>query len=320
MKTLGLELYSKMYTSRRSEQRIIEEYSKDEMKTPMHMSMGQEAIPAAVCQALHPDDQIYATYRSHAAFLSKTNDVERFFAELFGKETGTAQGKSGSMHIADHNKGHMCSSAIVASCVPVAVGASFAQKQRKSGRIACVFFGDGAVDEGSVWESLNVACAMRLPTLFVCEDNNLAVHTASHVRQGYKKLSDVLRAFECNVFESDSTDVENIYHTTKEAISAINSNSRPSFLHIKCYRYLEHVGVSEDFNAGYRSKEEYMEWRKLDSLDMQRKKLLNGGLENTVKNLEAEINIRIDLSIDKARQAACPKIESLYKGVYYEEN
>jgi len=320
MKTLGLELYSKMYTARRSEQRIMEEYSKDEMKTPMHMSMGQEAIPAAVCQALHPDDQIYATYRSHAAFLSKTNDVERFFAELFGKETGTAQGKAGSMHIADHKKGHMCSSAIVASCVPVAVGASFAQKKQKSGRIACVFFGDGAVDEGSVWESLNVACAMRLPTLFVCEDNNLAVHTASYVRQGYKSLSAILRAFECNVFESASTDVEILYNTAKEAISSIKLNSRPSFLHFKCYRYLEHVGVNEDFNVGYRSKEEYEEWRKQDSLDMQRKRLLDEGLGDIVKNLETEINIRIDLSIGKARQAACPEIKSLYKGVYYEEN
>jgi len=320
MKTLGLELYSKLYTARRSEQRIMEDYSQDEMKTPMHMSMGQEAIPAAVCQALNPDDQIYVTYRSHAAFLSKTNDIERFFAELFGKETGTAQGKAGSMHIADHTKGHMCSSAIVASCVPVAVGASFVHKQRKSGRIACVFFGDGAVDEGVVWESLNVACAMQLPTLFVCEDNNLAVHTASHVRQGYKSLGDVLRGFDCSVFESDSTDVEVLYQTATEAIAAIRTTGRPSFLHLKCYRYLEHVGINEDFDAGYRSREEFEEWHKRDSLDTQRKRLVDAGLKDAVELLEAEINERIDRSIQKARGAAFPKIEALYQGVFYEKD
>jgi len=320
MKTLGLELYSKLYTARRSEQRIAEEYLHDEMKTPMHMSMGQEAIPVAVCQALHADDQIYVTYRSHAAFLSKTNDIERFFAELFGKETGTAQGKAGSMHIADHTKGHMCSSAIVASCVPLAVGASFVHKQQKSGRIACVFFGDGAVDEGVVWESLNVACAMQLPTLFVCEDNNLAVHTSRQVRQGYKSLGDVLRGFECSIFESASTDVEELYQTATEAIGAIRTSGRPSFLHLKCYRYLEHVGINEDFDAGYRTKEEFEEWRKRDSLDIQRKRLVDAELKESVELLEAEINERIDRSIQKAREADFPKIESIYQGVYYEKN
>src|SRR3989338_4702030 len=166
-KGLSRELYRKLYLIRCAEERIIKHYPEDEMKTPMHMSMGQEAVAVGVCHALGPHDQIFASYRSHAAFLTRTGDLEKFFGELYGRVSGTAAGKAGSMHVSSPERGHLCSSAIVASYLPVAVGAAFANKQKDNGGVTCAFFGDGALDEGAFWESLNVACVMRLPVLFV---------------------------------------------------------------------------------------------------------------------------------------------------------
>lgn len=319
MNPLSLSLYETLYTVRRAEQAIIAWYPQDDMKTPMHMSMGQEAIPVAVCHALAAEDQVFATYRSHAAFLAKTGDVDRFFGELYGKETGTAQGKAGSMHLADCRKGYVCSSAIVASCIPVAVGASFAHKRQGDGLISCVFFGDGAVDEGVAWESLNVACVMRLPTLFVCEDNSLAVHTATAVRRGYRSLADVVGAYDCAVFAADTTDVEALHRLAAEAIGAIRRTGRPAFLHARCYRYLEHVGIHDDFDAGYRSREEFERWFARDCVLLQRQRLFEqGGAEAEVRRLEAGIDGRIEAAIQRAKAAAFPPRGALYQGVFYE--
>ena len=140
---LEIELYRKMYLIRAVEEAIQEEYDNDEMKTPMHMSMGSEFISAAVLTALGDRAQVFSSYRSHAPFLARTDDVGTFFAEMYGKRGGTSEGKGGSMHLALPDKGFMYSSGIVASCIPVAVGAAYANKVKRNGKIAVVFFGDG---------------------------------------------------------------------------------------------------------------------------------------------------------------------------------
>jgi pyruvate dehydrogenase E1 component alpha subunit len=291
------------------------------MKTPMHMSMGQEAIPTAVCHALGADGQIFASYRSHAPFLARTENTDRFFAELYGKATGTANGKAGSMHMADAAAGHLLSSAIVASCIPVAVGTAFANKSQKTGKIACVFFGDGAVDEGVFWESLNIACLMKLPVLFVCEDNGLAVHTKTGSRQGYPSLTKIVSQYNCSVTEHDTTDVETLYHAACASIASIREDGRPAVLHCACYRYLEHVGINEDFDAGYRSSQELAQWKKKDSIVLQRERLLKAGLsEEAVRKHERDIDLQIESSIAKARSAPFPVKEELYRGVFHEKN
>lgn len=321
MSEVSLDLYKQLYLIRRAEELIIKHYPEDDMKTPMHMSMGQEAIPAAVCYALGLAGQIFASYRSHAAFLAKTRDTDRFFAELYGKKSGTAAGRAGSMHLAAPDQGHMCSSAIVASCIPVAIGAAFANKWKKNGVIACVFFGDGALDEGVFWESLNVACAMKLPVLMICEDNMLAVHTPGHIRQGYKSIKDVANGFNCTVYEEDTTDVETIYGLARQAIDSIEKKGCPAFLHLKCYRYLEHVGISEDFDAGYRSRSEFEEWLRRDSLALQRKRLDTIGYSPAaVVEEERAIDDQIQRSIRLAKDADFPKAAELYKGVFHENN
>ncbi|MFC1943178.1 thiamine pyrophosphate-dependent dehydrogenase E1 component subunit alpha [Chloroflexota bacterium] len=314
---LNLDLYKKLYLARRAEEKICEHYMEDEMKTPMHMSMGEEAIAVGICHALKAEDQVFATYRSHAIYLAKTQDTNDFFAEMYGKDTALLKGKGGSMHMCAPESGFMGTSAIVASIISVAVGAAFANKQKDNGRLTTVFFGDGATNEGTFWESLNVACLMKLPILFVCEDNGLAVHTATSKRQGYGSITDIVSKFNCNVLEENTTDVEVIYELTGQAIKLIKTNQMPCFMYLRYYRYLEHVGVNEDFDGGYRSREEFEEWYKKDPVNLQRKKLLQQGIEEgEIINIEREINAQIENSIRMAKEAPFAEVGELYKGVF----
>lgn len=314
---LNLELYKKLYLARRAEEKIREYYMEDDMKTPMHMSMGEEAIAVGVCHALDAEDQVFATYRSHAIYLAKTQKIDDFFAEMYGKDTALLKGKGGSMHMFAPECGFMGTSAIVASIIPVAMGAAFTNKRQDNGKVVGVFFGDGATDEGNFWESLNIACLMKLPAILVCEDNDFAVHTATHKRQGYASITDIVSKFNCNVLKENTTDVEVIYTLTRQAINLIKTTRMPCFMHLKYYRYLEHVGVNEDFDAGYRSKEEFVSWYKKDPVILQRKKLLKQGTrEAEIIKVEEEINSRIENSIKIAKEAPFSEASELYKGVF----
>jgi TPP-dependent pyruvate/acetoin dehydrogenase alpha subunit len=316
MTKLNLALYKKLYLIRRAEETIRKYYAEDEMKTPMHMSMGEEAISVGVCGALRPDDQVYGSYRSHAIYLAKTQDTDSFFAEMYGKETTLLKGKGGSMHMCAPECGFMGTSAIVASGIPVAVGAAFAHKQQRSGKIAVVFFGDGAIDEGDFWESLNVACVMKLPVLFVCEDNGYAVHTPASTRHGYRSITDIVSRFDCKVFQDNTTDVEVVYKLARRAVRYVRTSQRPCFLYLKYYRYLEHVGVNEDFNAGYRPRDEFLKWYEKDPVALQRTKLLNQGIkEPEVVRIEREIDARIENSLKLAKEAPFADTGELYKDV-----
>ena len=314
---LNLDLYKKLYLIRRAEEKIREHYMEDEMKTPMHMSMGEEAIAVGVCHALKTEDQVFGTYRSHAIFLAKTQKIDDFFAEMYGKDTALLKGKGGSMHMCAPEFGFMGTSAIVASVIPVAVGAAFANKQRGNGKLVTVFFGDGALDEGDFWESLNLACLMKLPVLFVCEDNGFAVHTATYKRQGYASITDIVSKFNCNVLKENTTDAEVIYGLTCQAIKLIKTKQMPCFIHLKYYRYLEHVGVNEDFDAGYRAREEFEEWYQKDPVNLQRAKLLKQGIkEEEIVRIEGVLNSQIENSIRLAKEAPFAEASELYKNVF----
>ena len=321
MSQLSLDLYKDLYLIRRSEEYIIKHYEEDDMKTPMHMSMGQEAVSVAICCALNPDDQIFGSYRSHAAFLAKTQDTDRFFAEMYGKTTGTARGKSGSMHLAAPELGHMVSSAVVASCLPLALGAGFASKRQNTGKVAVVFFGDGAQDEGVFWESINVASLMKLPVVFVCEDNDLAQHATKGMRQSYKSIIDIVSQMDFGVYDCNTTDIESMYQMADEAVRSARETFKPSFFRVECFRYLEHVGIYQDFDAGYRTRESFEDWQKSDSVVLQRKKLVSDGYsEADIQGHEKNIDQRIEASISLAMSADFPENEELYTGVFFEEN
>ena len=313
---LNLELYKKLYLVRKAEDKIKVHYTEDEMKTPMHMSMGGEAVSVGVISALAAEDQVTGTYRSHAIYLAKTLETDIFFAELFGKTGGTAEGKGGSMHLLSPESGLICTTAIVGTNIPFGVGAAYANKIAGNNKIVAIFFGDGAVDEGAFWESLNFASLKKLPVVFVYEDNAYAVHTPKKVRHGYNSITDIVSNFNYNVFHEDSTDVELIYNLTNEAIQAVRSTQNPSFIHFEYYRYLEHVGVFEDFDAGYRSRNEYEEWYKKDPIILQRNKLLSSYSADEIKGIEKEIDEQVIKSFELAKRAEFPHNDELYKNVF----
>lgn len=316
-KNLNIELYKKMYLIRTAEQRICDKYSENGMKTPMHMSMGEEAIAVGVSSALQKTDQIFGTYRSHAIYLAKTGDTDDFFAELYGRSTALLRGRGGSMHLCAPKHGFMGTSAIVASSIPVAVGSAFANQCLNNKKIVAVFFGDGAVDEGVFWESLNCACLMKIPVLFVYEDNGFAVHSPVSQRHGYKSITKIVEGFNCLVRSTDTTDVEEIYNLTLASLMELKNTSKPIFLQVRYYRYCEHVGVAEDFNAGYRLKTEFEEWRKRDPLLLQRNKLTKLSFsENEIKIIEDKINLQVESSIKRAQDAPLSTKSELCKELY----
>jgi len=287
------------------------------MKTPMHMSMGAEAISVGVCEALGARGQVFGTYRSHALYLAKTEDTDDFFAEVYGKETALLKGKGGSMHLCSPDHGFMGTSAIVASIIPVAAGCAFANKRANNGRMVAVFFGDGAVEEGVFWESMNLACLMKLPMLFVCEDNGLAVHASKAERQGFKSITEIVSKFNCLVYEAETTDTEAIYNLTRQAVKQVNAHGMPAFLRLEYFRYLEHVGVNEDFDAGYRRRDEFEQWLSEDPVSLQRKKLKDlGWAEDAIEGLEAQINDKVNRSLIKAQEAEFCNVSELFGGVF----
>ena len=320
MHEISRELYKTMYLIRQVEEKIRKHYGEDEMKTPTHLSVGAEAIAVGVLGALDPQDVVFGTYRSHGIYLAKTGETDKFFGELFGRVSGVSRGKAGSMHLASPSHGLMLTSAVVGTTIPVAVGSAFANQYQKKESMVAVFFGDGAIDEGVFWESLNLACLKKLPMIFVCEDNDLAIHTKTADRHGYRSIADIVSQFDCFVVRSESTDVEILYHLTKDAIAQCRVNPRPMFMHLKYYRYYEHVGVNDDFRFGYRGEDEFKTWLARDPLSLQRTRLKTQGLgEEALRGIEQPIEEQIDKSFRAAAAAAFPERDELFHHVYANE-
>jgi TPP-dependent pyruvate/acetoin dehydrogenase alpha subunit len=318
-KATSIQLFKSLFLARRSEEYIVKHYPENRMRTPMHMSMGQEFVSVGVCAALEGKADVFASYRSHAAFLAQTHDTDLFFSELYGRTSGTGEGKGGSMHLAAPEQGHILSSGVVATQIPVAVGAAFANRQLGTGRTAVVFFGDGAADAGVFWESINAAALFRLPVIFVCEDNGYAVDTPREARQVAASLSETVKPFGCDTYDDDSGDLESVYKLARAAVDKAHRERRPQFLNIKCCRYLEHVGTSEDWHWGYRDKATVeREWLSRDALIQQRKRLLAHQIsESAVKTMEEEIDQAIRASVKRASEAPIPAPDRLYAGVFH---
>lgn len=313
---LNKELYRKIYLIRMAEEKVRELYPTDVIKTPVHLSHGEESIVAGVCQALTPDDQVYGSCRGHALYLSTNGSLEAFFGELYGNKLGVAKGKAGSMHLSSPDTGFIASSAIVASIIPVALGAAFAAKYKKEKRIVVVFFGDGATEEGVYWETLNFASLKKLPILFVCENNELAIHAHIACRQSYV-IPEAVKPFGIPTHSDDTTDPEIIYNVAKEAVRKIRETSEPYFLHFKYHRYLEHVGINEDYQFEYRKKEDYAHWYAVDPITIQRNKLLSiGVVEAEIQKLEVAINQNIEASLKRVAAAEMPEASELFEDVY----
>lgn len=314
---VSLSLYRKMFLIRSSEEAIRQKYHEDEMKTPVHLAIGEEAIAAGVCQGLNAKDKIFATYRNHGIYLARTEETDLFFGELYGRVSGMFRGKGGSMHISSPKAGFLGTSAVVSTTIPVALGCAFTQKTEKSSGFSVVFFGDGAIDEGVFWESVNFACLKRLPVIFVCEDNGLAIHSSAKSRHGYESIAKIISEFNCNVLESKTTDAEEIHKMLIRGKKLHNKNGKPVFLCLSYYRYLEHVGINTDFQFGYRKESDFKKWQKIDPLAIMRAKVLKSGVsEEKVRKIESFILRKIEAGIVKAKKAPYANESEVLKNVY----
>ncbi len=306
-------LYRRLLLARLCEERIRREYAKDEMKTPVHLGIGQEAIPVGVCHALPPGTRSFGTYRNHALYLALTGDTDGFFGELYGKITGPGKGKAGSMHMCSPEKGLMATSAVVATTIPVAVGAALANQYQGNGHLVVSFFGDGAVEEGVFWESLNFACLRGLRILFVCEDNGLAIHTAAAARQGFRSILEAVRPFGCHTAEAEGAHLLSVIESTRLLLSRMSEDPKPAFLHCAYFRFLEHVGPQEDFQVGYRRRPTPEEFERLDPLLRFEKTLQETGCSvEDLSRTRQQVEKQIDQSVRSAREAPFAPPAELY--------
>ena len=247
------------------EERIIELYPSDRIQSPVHLSIGQEAVAVGICDALRPDDLMFATYRSHAFYIAKGGGLGPMFAELYGRRDGVSGGKAGSMHLSAPSVGLMGSSAVVASAIPHAVGAAMALKRRGGNAVAVSVFGDGATEEGVYHESLNFAALKKVPVLFICENNGLAVHSHLADRQSYRIVEHAASFGIQGRRIENGWDMLAVRRATIEAVAAVRTGE-PYLLEIMTARYKEHVGIGEDFHFQYRSRAEIDAWKERDPL------------------------------------------------------
>lgn len=306
--------YRALYRIRRVEEEIARVYPTDVIKSPVHLAIGQEAVSVGVCEALRADDVVSGTYRSHALYLAKGGDLPRLLAELYGKATGCARGKGGSMHVIDPAAGVLGTSAVVGTTIPVAVGYAYAAKVRGRGTVVASVFGDGAVEEGAFHESLNFAALRRLPVLFVCENNFYAIHAPQRTRQSTLDLVGRAASYGIAGERVESGDVREIHARAAAAVAHLRGGGGPRFLECLTYRWKEHVGPREDYDAGYRSRREAAPWRARDEVAR-----VGGRLEPAVRaTIEAEVEAEIRAAFAFAEASPVPDPAELYSDVFGE--
>ncbi len=305
--------YRSLYLIRRAEEEVEKIYPSDKIKSPVHLSIGQEAVSVGVCMALQARDAVFGTYRSHALYLAKGGDLKGFFAELYGKVTGCTKGKGGSMHLIDTACGMMGSSAIVASTIPHAVGYAYALKYRKSKSVAVSFFGDGAVDEGVFHESVNFAALKKLPVIFICENNLYAIHSHYLTRHAKDGICQRIRTYGIKAERIGDNDTESIHRRVAQAVKAIRrGGSGPYFFECMTYRWRAHVGPGEDFALGYRDKAECAKWSKRDDLERLGRKI---GLSRR-RRIEQQVEAQIKEAIRFAERSPFPRKPVCYEDMF----
>jgi TPP-dependent pyruvate/acetoin dehydrogenase alpha subunit len=306
-----LSMFRQMLRIRMVEERIAALYSEEEMRCPVHLSIGQEATAVGVCSVLGKSDSVFSGHRSHAHYLAKGGNLKALIAELYGKETGCSKGIGGSMHLTDTDSGFVAASPIVGSTVPIAVGAAMALNYRSQGNIVVVFLGDGAMETGVVYESINFAVLKNLPIIFVCENNFYSVYSPMSVRQPKgRSFQDLVSGQGILAIKADGNDVEDVYSRAKQGLDHIKKGNGPVFLELPTYRWREHCGPNFDNHIGYRSEDEFIEWRKKDPIERVSRAPIS---EAICWETEAQaISIEIDQAISFAKNSPFPsEISSL---------
>lgn len=303
-----------LYRIRRVEEEIARIYPSDKVVSPVHLSIGQEAISVAVCRALRPDDVVFGSYRCHAYYLAKGGDLNGMIAELYGKGTGCAKGKAGSMHLIDAKAGAMGASAVVATTIPLAVGYAHGLRAQGKDSVVVCFFGDGAVEEGVFHESLNFAALRRLPVLFVCENNGYAIHSPLSSRQPGWKISEFVKGYGIQSERFETMDLLNLHERASQVVSEMRSSGAgPWFFETTCYRWMEHVGPNEDFEQGYRSRADAAPWQgEHDEVEKAGARLS----ADVRRRIEEEVEAEIRAAFAAAEEAPYPAPDQLHADLY----
>lgn len=321
MKESKLKLYESLLLIRRAEEILADEYRKGAMRTPTHFGIGQEAVAVGVCAALNRDDVVYTHHRSHTHYLAKGGSLFGLIAELLGREGGCSRGRGGSVHLIDTEKGFWGSSPILGHSLALAAGSALAIQMDKRKQVAVAFFGEGACDEGAVWESLNFAAVKKLPVVFVCENNLYATESPMSVRMPIEaNICSKVGSFGLRAERIDGNNVFEVLRAAKNAVERCRSGDGPVFLECMTYRWREHVGPLWDYEASrtYRTKEELDHWMencpvKQCANELLAEKLIN---QEGLDQLLDSTNGMILETMARAYESSWPHPESLFDNIY----
>lgn len=301
------------------EELIAERYPEQEMRCPTHLCIGQEAVAVGVCAALERADWVLSGHRSHGHYLAKGGDLFRMMAEIYGRGAGCSGGKGGSMHLVDLDAGFLGAVPIVASTIPIAVGAAFSAQLRGERRVAVVFFGDAAVEEGVTHEAMNFASVEKLPVVFVCENNLYSVQTPLEGRQpAGREIYQIAAAHAVQGRKGRGDDVLQVFALATDAVEKARSGDGPTFLEFSTYRWLEHVGHREDHELGYRSLQEIESWKARCPIAALGRRLVSMAAlgEDDLDDWRRELRAEAKSTLERARQSPFPELYELMRGVY----
>jgi len=315
-KKLQIELFNTMLTIRRFEERLFKEFYSGTITGFVHSYIGEEAIATGVIAHLTKEDRIVSHHRGHGHCIAKGADMRRMMAEIHGKKTGYCKGKGGSMHIADFSIGMLGADGIVGAGLPIATGAAIAAQLEKKGKIAAVFFGDGACQEGEFHEALNLASLWKLPILFVCENNGWGVNTSVGESFGAKEITRLPNAFHIKHDTVDGNDVERVYWAAGEAVTRLRKGNGPFFLECKTYRWHKHF--LSDALPDLRPKKEIEAWKKKCPVKAYEKKLLKRKVlsPSRIKSMDDRILKKIEEAHAFALASPLPKPQDALQDIY----
>jgi len=310
-----LEMYRKMLEIRQFEEEVYELYGQNLVPGTIHLYVGQEAVAVGVCANLCREDYVVSTHRGHGHCIAKGADLKRVMAEILGKKTEYCKGKGGSMHIADFSVGILGATSVVGAGIPIAVGAGLSIKLRGTDQVVACFFGDGASNQGTFHEGINMAAIWKLPVLFVCENNLYAMGTRQSRVMLIENISERAAAYGIPGVTVDGNDVLAVYEAAREAVERAKRGEGPTLIECKTYR---HKGHSRMDPATYRPKEEVEYWLKKDPIPRFKNKLLEMGIltEEEAKGIEEQVSREIEEAVKFALESPYPEPEEALKDVY----
>ena len=310
-----LEMYKRMNEARAFEEKVSYFFARGMVHGTTHLSVGQEASGVASCMALKEDDYITSTHRGHSQVIGKGIDLNKMMAELLGKHTGYCKGKGGSMHIADVEAGNLGANGVVGGGHGIAVGAALTQKMKKTDKIVLCFFGDGASNEGSFHEALNLASVWKLPVIFFCENNLYGMSVPQHKAMNIENIADRAVSYGIPGYVIDGNNAIEVYTKTKEVAEYVRKGNGPVLIESKTYRWLGH---SKSDAQVYKDKEEEAEWKKRCPIKYLRNYLIENKIatEKELDRIEVDAYEAIEKAVEFANNSPNPPLEILTEDVY----